>query len=175
VKQVFDSKKPKSRLITAALILCAGFVIIFTVIIIPALKKSIHKNLVSEIYGYYEFDENIYTFPFSSFLPVKENMPYYEFSEEYLTIISHVDGSEKKFPATTEVKPLNKDYFEKMFEPGFDIPDISGFKKCYRYAVYSDDAQSEYQLYKMDNEVWLVHVIKNRIWSIYKLVKNAQT
>ncbi len=127
---------------------------------------------IDELYGYYEFSQNIFTNPLSSFLPFKGHMPFYEISESGLSIISIRDGSVQNIPGTFEKKSLGREQFKKMFTFDFSIPDIDKYESCYEYAVFSAEEGPEYRLYGMDQEIWLVNVhTKNFIWSIYGLCR----
>lgn len=125
-----------------------------------------------EIYGYYEFNENIFTNLLSSFLPLKGHMPFYEITDTGLSIISIKDGSVQMIPGIFEKKPLDREQFKKMFTFDFLVPDIDTYKECFEYAVFTADDGPEYRLYGMDHEIWLVNVhTKNGIWSIYSLCR----
>ena len=123
-----------------------------------------------ELYGYYEFNENVFTTPLSSFLPFKGHMPFYEISEKGLSVISIRDNSVQTFPGTFEKKPIDLEQFKKMFEFTFLTPELDKYKECYEYAVFPVSNGPEYRLYLMDHEVWLVNVhTKGYLWSIYSL------
>jgi hypothetical protein len=171
VKNVLNFKKPKTWLIIVTVVFCAG-----VIIACAANPQSGDIGSDKDIFGYYEFDKNIYTWPLSSFLPVKGYMPYFKISQNALKIISSTDSSAQEIPGVFEKKPINKDDFKSMFDMDLNIPDISSYKECYQYAVFSADGAPEYHLYVMDGEIWLVNIHKNRegnigIGSIYKLVK----
>lgn len=126
----------------------------------------------SELFGYYEFNENVYTNPLSSFLPFKGHMPFYEITENGLSIISIRDGSVQKIPGIFEKKPLDREQFKKMFTFDLFAPDIDKHNECFEYAVFTSDNGPKYRLYGMDHEIWLVNVHpKNGIWSIYGLTR----
>jgi hypothetical protein len=115
-------------------------------------------NSIDELYGYYEFDQNIYTNPLSSFLPFKGHMPFYEISESGLSIISIRDGSVQSIPGTFEKKPLDREQFKKMLTFDFSVPDIDKYESCYEYGGFSAEEGPEYRLYGMDQEIWLVNI-----------------
>ncbi|GEM_PF-3018986 len=127
------------------------------------------------IWGYYAFEENIYTSLFSSYMPMKGHMPYYGITEDKLIVINRSDGSAQEYPGVAEKKPLGKELFIERFNSALNTPDISGYKECYEVAAYSLDNSLRYRLFLMDGEVWLVGFSSNdTIWSIYKLVRTNE-
>lgn len=169
VKNVLNFKKPNAWKIIVTTILCIG------VIVACATNSEIQKitpseeleiDTISSIYGFYEFDKNIYTNPLSSFWAVKGHMPYFGITENALMIIDDKDGSVQKFGGVFSKEPLSKEDFDLLFEWEMDMPDISQYKECYQYGVFS-----QYSLYVMDQEVWLASFSKDKIWSIYRLAK----
>ena len=136
--------------------------------------KLLPTNNCSNICGYYEFDENIYTNPLSSFFAVKGYMPYYGISKNALMIINNENGSIQEFAAIFAKSSLDKEDFKLLFEPVMGIPDISQYRERYQYAVFSVEGTPEYRLYVMDGEVWLATMHRDVLWSIYKLVKTDE-
>ena len=131
-------------------------------------KKTMEE---ADIFGCYEFGENIYTNPVSSFFPYKGDMPYYEISEKSLKIINNRDGTVQEFAGDFERKSLNKDNFESLFMMDFRIPDITQYKERYQYATYTSENVQGFRLYVMDREVWIADFHGKYLWSIYRLTK----
>ncbi|MEN6389182.1 MAG: hypothetical protein ABFD04_02120 [Syntrophomonas sp.] len=127
-----------------------------------------------DIRGCYEFEENVYTNPLSSFLAVKGHMPYYKISARALTINNDENGSKQEYSADFSKVPLNKERFTSLFNPDLGRPDISRYRECYQYAVFSAQGTPQYRLYVMDNEVWLAAMHNDVMWSIYRLKKTDE-
>ncbi len=162
--------KPKAGIIVATIILCFGVITACTA------NTESETDALSGIYGYYEFHENVYTNPLSSFMAVKGYMPYFGITENALLILyapalGNKDGSVQEFAAVFKKEPLVKKDFELLFEPDWHIPDISQYRERYQYAVFSAKDAPEYRLYIMDGEIWLAMLSSGRIWSIYNLEK----
>jgi hypothetical protein len=169
VKDVLNFKKRNMWIVFAAVILSIGIIMACAIELLPA-------DIDTNIYGYYAFEENIYTNPLSSFLPLKDNMPHYELADNSLKIYNE-DGSIQEIAMTFEKKDFDKNAFKTLFEMYIEIPDISQYRDCHQYAVSVEDTP-EYRLYVMDDEVWLASLTSNRVmWCIYKLMKidNGQT
>lgn len=173
-KKLLYLKKPKTWIITVAVVLCIGIIATYVMYMD---KENDEPGTASDIIGYYEFYENIYTNPLSSFLPFKGYMPYFEITENALYIIPMDDGSAQEIAGTFDIKPLDKEEFELLFQMGFGKLDLSKYEECYQYAAFSADHAPEYRLYVMDGEVWLANLAHTNlahtesIWSIYRLVK----
>lgn len=125
----------------------------------------------ADIRGCYEFDDNIYTNPLSSFLVVKGDMPYYIISTNLFEIVDTENSSKKAFSVDFDKKPLDKDSFYRLFMPDLGRPDISNYQECYQYAVFPGEEISSHRLYLMDGELWFATMHNDIMWSIYKLVK----
>lgn len=125
----------------------------------------------TDIRGSYEFDENIYTNPLSSFFAVKGNMPYYIISTNKFMIMDTENSSQQEFSVDFTKRPLDKDGFGLLFKPDLGRPDISKYRECYQYEVVSGEGIVQYRLYLMDDELWLATMHNDVMWSIYKLVK----
>jgi len=126
----------------------------------------------ADIRGFYEFDENIYTNPLSSFMAVKGDMPYYIISTNLFEIVDIENSSKQEFSVNFDKKPLDKDSFYRLFELDLGRPDISQYRECYQYAVFSAEGKPQYCLYVMDDKIWLAALHNDAMWSIYRLVKN---
>lgn len=164
-----------SHFIKVCFIVIAGILILLSLCACTANEQSAEndpKSELEELYGYYEFNENVYTNPLSSFLPFKGHMPFYEISESGLSIISIQDGSVQKIPGAFEKKPLDREEFKKMFSFTFLVPDVEQYESCFEAAVFSAENGSKYRLYVMDHRIWLVFFhTKGSIWSIYGLCR----
>lgn len=169
--------KNKNRCVRHARMACfiviAGLLISFSLFACTAnipLEENDPEIELKALYGYYEFTENVFTNPLSSFLPFKGHMPFYEITENGLSIIGIRDESVQKIPGIFEKKPLDREQFKKMFTFDLFVPDIDNYEECFEYAVFTANNGPEYRLYGMDHEIWLVSVhTKNDIWSIYGL------
>lgn len=124
------------------------------------------------IWGFYAFEENIYTSLFSSYMPMKGHMPYYGITKDKLMVINRSDGSAQEYTGVAEKKPLDKAHFSSLFKSALNTPDISGYKECYEVAAYSLDNALKFSLLLIDGEVWLAGFSSNdTIWSIYRLAR----
>ncbi len=164
---------PSKGLTAALLVICA--VIAFCGIGFSMVPSSDAED----VYGCYEFDECIYMNPLSSFLAMKDNMPYvYYINEEALVIANTSTGDIERFSASFEKTPVAKDDFKTLSEfgdaPPFSLPDLSQYKERWLRAVFTDETQQRYGLYRMDDEIWLVRLNNGRLWSIYKLGKTGE-
>lgn len=131
-----------------------------------------------DISGRYEFEENVYTNPLGSFIAMKGYMPFFEITNNNLRIVYMDYDTVEEYPGTVAPAIVSKDEFDALFEDEMVledmIPDISSYKQCRQYAVYTDDVnQLEYRLYLMDDEVWLAKMANSHLWSIYRLVKTG--
>ncbi len=165
VKNVLNFKKPKAWIIAVTIILC------ISVIVACAANPVTETGAIADIYGYYEFDEIVYINLLSSFMAVKGFMPYFGITESALMIIDNKDGSAQEFTAVFKKESMSKKDFELLFEPDWDMPDFSRYRKRNQYAVFAAEGAPEYRLYVMDGEVWLAALNGGKIWSIYRLVK----
>lgn len=128
-----------------------------------------------DIYGCYEFDECIFMNPLSSFMAMKDNMPYiYCLTEDRLLIADIKNDSIVEYTALYEKTPVAEDAFLKISELGVTplsswLPDLSQYKERWLWAVFYQDDQQRYSLYQMDDEIWLVDLKKYNLWSIFRL------
>jgi hypothetical protein len=154
----------------AAAVLCITAAAVFAA---NSAKRGINALKQSDMYGTYMFEDTVYMNPLSSFLPVKGYMPVYTFDKDSMIIIG-TDGKETSVPA----KYLRSEVAENEFKDSFDIdvglPDISRYKVRVQYAINEVNfGNPSYSLYFMDGEIWLVTARNDKIWSIYKLDKQA--
>lgn len=111
------------------------------------------SQILDNLFGNYEFEEAIYVWPLSSFLPVKESVPDYMIGE-YAFIIEY-DEPEIYPLASYERKPVAEDEFGENLDFNRSI-DISGYRKKLRYDINAEDGSStKHRIYLMDEEVWL--------------------
>lgn len=123
--------------------------------------------------GMYEFDDNVYTNPLSSFIAVKGYMPYFEMTDSKLRIIDPQNDTVEEIKGEAALSDISQEEFDALFdgEPVLDgIPDISTYTQCSQYAVYKD-TYAEYRVYQMGDEVWLAKLSNGHMWSIYRLIK----
>lgn len=162
---------PGKPLTITSLLLCA-IIAIFGISF-----SATTSNAKDDIYGCYEFDDCIYMNPLSSFMAMKDNMPYvYYINDDYLLISNIKTGYIEKLSALYERTPIAEDEFSKISEfEGepflFRIPDLSQYKERWLRAVFAFDKQQHYGLYQMDDEIWLARLNNGRLWSIYRLLK----
>lgn len=128
---------------------------------------------VGDLYGTYEFKENIYTNPLSSYIPVKGYMPTYTLTKDSL-VITEIGGEKRTVPAKYEQAPVDKDAFEALFMsfPDFKPPDISVYKDRYRYTLNDGDTGNPlFRLYLLDDTVWLAQLKDDgkQMWCLYEL------
>ncbi len=146
----------------------------------PAVESSAvpaaDADETADVTGIYRFEDNVYTNMLSSFMPVKDSMPFYVITDKMLEIVWDENGSAESFEGTADPMEVSKGEFDALFmEDPSGAPDISPYQQCMQYAVYKDEAgQSEYRVYLMDDEVWLAN-IRTRMWSIYRLAKMTGT
>jgi hypothetical protein len=166
VKNVLDFKKPGIWLILGAVLVSIAAIIVCAAN--PAVKKELKAE---DLYGQYEFDENIYTNLLSSFLAVKGTMPRYVIAADSFQII-YQDGTIESFSVEYEKKLIDIGTFYEHFMGGLGVPDLSGYKKCYQYAVFTGEFR-QYRLYAMDQAIWLADWRNDeKIWTIYRLQKS---
>jgi beta-lactamase regulating signal transducer with metallopeptidase domain len=131
------------------------------------------------LYGNYEFKEQLYMNPLSSFIALGDYKEYYTFSEDMLTITSF-DGRQEFIPITYEQVPVNEDEFKGNFAFGAldSAPiDISKYKERVQINLNgSDTTRHMIRLYLMDDEIWLARVPNlpksetvPMFWSIYRI------
>jgi hypothetical protein len=129
------------------------------------------KNVDEDILGCYVYEKAIYENPLSSFRAF-DSLPYvYGFDENNFIIANTGGGPVQSFTVEYFKTPIDADELtskEVIFaDMLYMLPDLSGFKERYLIAVMSDDYGSErYGLYQMDNEIWLVQLYSDGIWSI---------
>ena len=174
VKNILNFKKPGIWVILAAILLCAGTIIVCVSNPNLAGKKPADVQTVTQedLYGRYVFDKNLYTTPISSYLPPPEGgILYYEITADSLTVIDKEQGTTKKYTAEYEKKAVDENTFAVPFSDMAVPPDISKYTNCYQYAVFSSGDSQEYRLYSMDSEVWLAFFTgkDSWVWSIYKI------
>lgn len=67
-------------------------------------------------------------------------------------------------------KDLTIEDFEKQFQAGSDIPDISSYKNTLQYDLLKATKDSPgYRLYVLDEDYWMGTLYKNDIWRIVHL------
>ncbi len=143
----------------------------------PSASAAEPSPLGEEIEGIYEFDDNVYTNPLSSFIAMKGYMPYFEILEDKLRIIDSQNDTVEEIAGLSAPSDVSTDDFEALFEneialDGFSIPDIAVYLRCSQYGVYKDE-YVEYRVYRMDDEVWLAKLSNGHMWSIYRLLKTG--
>ncbi len=147
----------------------------------PEPKSSVRaaesSPLVEEIEGMYEFEDNVYTNPLSSFIAMKGYMPYFEISEDKLRIVDPQNDTVEEIAGKTAMSDIGTQDFEALFDnevllEGFSVPDIAIYSRCIQYGVYND-GYVEYRVYQMDDEVWLAKLSNGHMWSIYQLLKTG--
>jgi hypothetical protein len=160
------------KLITAVLL------IICAIIAVSGVTFSIASaGKTDSILGCYEFDECIYMSPLSSFMAIKQSMPYvYYINKDFLIEYNTKTGYLVKYAARFRNTPVAADEFKKMTGFGedpfpFKLPDMSFYKDCRLRGAFIHEELEGYRLYQMDNEIWLVSLRGGRLWSIYRLVK----
>ena len=125
----------------------------------------------------YEFEDNVYTNPLSSFIAMKGYMPYFEISEDKLRIVDPQNDTVEEIAGKTAMSDIGTQDFEALFDnevllEGFSVPDIAIYSRCIQYGVYND-GYVEYRVYQMDDEVWLAKLSNGHMWSIYQLLKTG--
>jgi|GEM_PF-2120777 len=194
VKNVLCFKKPKVWAVMLAVTVCVAAAVACTAnaqtdkaeevspMETPAITRTsppvVGEPDAYDISGRYEFEENVYTNPLSSFFAVKGHMPYFDITDNALRIVDEEFDTVEKYAGTFAPADINEDDFEALFQNDIVVegmmPDISVYKKCTQYAVFTDEYNRlEYSLYLMDDEVWLVSLNTDRVWSIYRLVKSG--
>ena len=179
VKNILKFKKPGIWVILAALLLCAGVIIVCASN--PDLTgkdTAVNQKTEEELYGLYVFDENLYTTPISSsFTPSKGRLLYFEIAADSLRVIDKEQGTTKEYTAVYEKKAVDENTFVVPFSDMAVPPDISQYKDCYQYAVFSSGDSLEYRLYIMDNEVWLASFSgkDSWLWSLYKIIRSEDS
>ncbi len=129
------------------------------------------------IEGIYEFGDNVYTNPLSSFIAMKGYMPYFEISEDKLRIVDPQNDTVEEIAGKTAMSDISTQDFEALFDnevllEGFSVPDIAVYSRCIQYGVYYDE-YVEYRVYQMDDKVWLAKLSNGHMWSIYRLLKTG--
>jgi|GEM_PF-3560184 len=181
VKNILSFKKPGLWVILGAIILCAGTIVVLASN--PNLTgkadtkaETDEKRVTQEdLYGLYLFDENLYTTPISSYFPPSKGIQlYYEISADSLVIIDKEQDTTKEYPAFYEKKAVDENTFNFSFSDMEGIPDISQYKDCYQYAVFTTGDSLEYKLYVMDDEVWIASFNgeESWLWSIYEIIRS---
>lgn len=139
----------------------------------PLIKGKCVAYLNNSIFGCYEFDECLYMNPLSSFLMVKDSMPYvYGLGEDSLIIANTETGDIRRLLARYENTAVAEDEFSsKSSFVSFLLPDVSRYKERLLRAVFTDEGGQQYGLYQMDGEIWLAELNRGEagIWSIYRL------
>jgi beta-lactamase regulating signal transducer with metallopeptidase domain len=176
VKNVLRFKKPRPWITAAAAVFCLA------VITACAANPNGEKDApgISQLYGTYDYEDTVYTWPFSSFLAVKGDMPAYTLSEKGLTIKAPEETQE--IPASYTRHDFDEAEFKTCFDDGLQVPDVSSYKeRCY----FSDDDNEKafrypvYRVYLMDGEVWLASLAGRsggalRFGSIYLLSRTEE-
>ncbi len=141
--------------------------------------ESIGTKPISELYGKYLFEKQIYKNPLSSFYVVDGYKEYYTFTENAFTVTGE-GGNQQKFEVTYEKTTLDENEFRNSFAAEvFGIPDISFYKDRYQYILRNAYGFAVYRIYMLDDEIWLAQMHKDNanthkseyIWSIYKITK----
>lgn len=195
IGNVLGFKKPKAWALMLAVVLCVAVAAACAADVKPdgiadvvpnekpieSAGSSSPENAAADdnydISGRYEFEENVYTNPLSSFMAMKGYMPSFEITDNNLSIVD-MENDTVEYSGTVAPAIVSKDEFDALFEDEIVLegmaPDISKFNQCQQYAVYTDDVnQLEYRLYRMDDEVWLAKMANSHLWSIYRLVKTG--
>ncbi|HAL74132.1 MAG TPA: hypothetical protein DCM45_03440 [Clostridiales bacterium] len=156
----------KTAVFTAAA--CAMIAVIG--VSLSAMPVQSANALDNDLMGTYHFDECLYMHPLSSFLPVKGMMPYeYRFGENSFEISDQDTGKSEKFAGQYLKTPVPANEFQDKIDlPTSLQTDLSIYKERWLRGVFTGDGQ-QYGLYQMDDELWLVYIRADRIWSIYRL------
>jgi hypothetical protein len=195
VRNVLGFQKPKAWAMTIAVLLCVVLAAACAADANEPKTTDITPNndpIVSEgtsqpedsadafghIFGRYEFEENVYTNPLSSFYAMKGYMPHFDISDNGLRIVNQEYDTAEEYTGALEPIDISKEDFEALFENEIVLegtfPDISVYEQCRQYAVYKDEYDRvKYRLYLMDDEVWLMKMANSHLWSIYQLVKSG--
>ncbi len=115
-------------------------------------------------YGIYAFEQSIYASPASSFIPFKENMPTYIFTEDFFMTYSK-EGHMTVTPVVYEQTDVDEASFADLFQGSateglgggiFAVPDISKYSERTQFTLYEGGGSNQiYRLFHMDGEVWL--------------------
>jgi len=169
--------KNNRRFQILSLAVCVAVAVTGAVIALTASKNT--DDLDEDITGCYVFEKNIFTNPLSSSIAFGE-MPYvYGFSENEFIFANTGGGAIRTYTVEYCKIPVSADVFtsEEAFPFGslFSQLDLSGFKERYLLAVMTDEYGSTLELYRIDNEIWLVDFAGIGIWTIYRLVRTEAT
>ncbi len=145
------------------------------IVVVGISFSKVPASPAENINGCYEFDECLYMNPLSSFIAIKGSMPYvYGFNEESLIIANTETGGIEYLTAQYEKTPVYEDEFSsKTNITIFTPPDLSHYKERWLRGVFQNSSQ-QYDLYQMDDEIWLVNT-KSTLWSIFRLQKTNKT
>jgi len=192
VKNALRFKKPKKWVTILTMILCViaitacaanpSRVIDSSNTVDPSNNNSL--NDISDLYGYYVFEKQLYMNPLSSFIAFDGHKEYYTLAENQFIIIDK-NGNELVYQVTYEQSEVDEQEFKNSFiiddeyEYNRESIDITKYKERYRYELTG--SLDGYWIYLLDDEIWLVkmhkdsaNVRKNEyIWSIYKIVKGV--
>ena len=173
VKNVLGYQKPKAWLLVIAVLLCVAAAVACSA------DKPVQQSAAQEeaskpkpqisapvveplsedkgIEGVYEFGDNIYVNPLSSFIAVKGHMPYFEIAADKLRIIDPQNDTVEEIAGISEPADVSQEELNALFQNeillnGFSVPDISVYSVCSQYAAYRG-TYVEYRVYQMDNEV----------------------
>ena len=105
----------------------------------------------------------------STLYSIGEVGPTFTFFDDTLEI-KDSNGEIKTYEISYDQRDLTVEEFEKQFQAGDDIPDISSYKNTIQYDLRKATNDSPgYRLYVLDEEYWMGTLYKNSIWRIIYL------
>ncbi len=160
--------------IAAGTALAAAVMVIFFAVIPAVNRAGGGVKSEDETYGDYIFKEQIYMNLLSSILALEGYVEYYTLTENTLTI-TDAAGTQRTTQIGYDLSEVNEQDFCSMFMMEFERPDISSYKQRYKYTLCEpSDYSPGYELYLMDDEVWLARLSSGEsgqryLWSIYRI------
>jgi len=130
-----------------------------------------------ELSGSYQFAQQVYMNPLSSFLALDGYKEYYTFAADGL-IVTDAYGSQRRMMVSYEPDVVDAQAFSQNFGPlaaSFRPPDISAFKERRQCTLLDASGKAVYRVYRLDDQIWLARLYWNSreqseyIWSIYHI------
>ena len=141
----------------------------------PVIAMATPENTSEDISGCYLFDENIYTSSLNSYVSEGEMPLVYGLDADVFIIADRESGEARSYTVEYSKTPVSVSEFSlkagNAFNTGYPPPDLSHFKERYLLAVMSDGSDPIFGLYRMNEEIWLVELRSEEIWSICRLAR----
>ncbi|MCL2784858.1 MAG: hypothetical protein FWD55_05370 [Propionibacteriaceae bacterium] len=125
--------------------------------------------------GSYQFAENIYTSPLSSYIPF--GAPFvYSITQDSLVAGSLESSEVITYGLEFERTPVDEDVFSSAPQSFVTwLPNLSGFSERLRVGVAYFEDEPLLELYQMDDQLWLVRLAPVNPWSIYRIERISCT